>query len=503
MRLKKLSVVSIAMAAALGMLAGCAMPSTGKRDGADETTTGSANEMAKSKAGDTTEEGQITLRVVDWSDSSMKRREEFNEQYMKDHPNIKIEYTMLTIDQFRNTIVTMIKSGEGPDLFPIPSGMSLSMALKEDWYQPMNPYVTEEFAKTLDASVLEEGITHKGEEWYTIPESTPVVNSLFYYNKDVLESAGVSSLPKSYAEFIEACKKITENGKGQVYGLIEGGKQLNRLDILARGLAGAAGGKIAQTSKVLTVDGKASYDSEAMVEAMGLLAQLVKDGSVHPDTVNIGAPEARELFAQGQAGFICQGMWCIAPWEKNYPDLNYGVMAVPTPDGSIKGGVQQVETSPWMGIYKQSKHPKEAAEYLMALFSEQYTYQASCVEDGNYISIVPAVNEKHIKNDVMKQYYDTAVQSARIIPSATKRNEKAYDFYAEVKDIQPNLGAIVQGVLSQSISDYQGELMKLSEASTLEWQRASEAVGLDYTNLDFPNWDVTKDYTEQDYAALQ
>ena len=285
--------------------------------------------------------------------------------------------------------------------------------------------------------------------------------------------------------------------------MIEGGKQLNRLDTLARSFAAVGGGKIAPTSKVLTVDGKAPYDSAAMNEAMALMAQLVSDGSVHPDTVNISAPEAREMFAQGQAGFLCQGMWCIPPWSQSYPDLNYGVMAVPVPDDGAKGCIQQVESSPWMGIYKQSKHPKEAGEYLMALFSEDYGYQSGCVSDGNYVSIVPSVNEKYMTNEVMKQYYEIASETAKVVPVATTRDEKAYDFYAEVKDVQPSLGAILQGVLSQSITDYSSELTKLAEASTTEWKRASEAVGLDYATFDFPNWDPLKDYTEADYAALK
>ena len=138
---------------------------------------------------------------------------------------------------------------------------------------------------------------------------------------------------------------------------------------MARSLAAAAGGKIAATTKVLTDGGRAPYDSEAMIKAMGLISQLVQDGSIHPDTVNISAPEAREMFAQGQAGFLCQGMWCIAQWGESYPDLNYGVMAVPVPDGMKDTYVQQGELSPWMGLYSQSKHPKEAAEYLMALYS--------------------------------------------------------------------------------------------------------------------------------------
>ena len=506
MKLKKMGALSLALAMTVTAMTGCAMPSTGGSDTTAAPTQEKTEASSKDSSSDTTaaeSDEKITLRIVDWSDSSLVRREEFNKKYMEDHPNITIEYTMLTIDQFKNTIVTMIKSGDGPDLFPIPTGMTLSTALKEEWYQPMNDYVTDEFLETLDPSVFEEGVTMKGEDLYTITEGIPVVNCLFFYNQDVLDQAGVTKIPETYSELVEACKQITESGNGEVYGLIEGGKQLNRLDTLARSFAAVGGGKIAPTSKVLTVDGKAPYDSAAMNEAMALMAQLVSDGSVHPDTVNISAPEAREMFAQGQAGFLCQGMWCIPPWSQSYPDLNYGVMAVPVPDDGAKGCIQQVESSPWMGIYKQSKHPKEAGEYLMALFSEDYGYQSGCVSDGNYVSIVPSVNEKYMTNEVMKQYYEIASETAKVVPVATTRDEKAYDFYAEVKDVQPSLGAILQGVLSQSIADYSSELTKLAEASTTEWKRASEAVGLDYATFDFPNWDPLKDYTEADYAALK
>lgn len=79
----------------------------------------------------------------------------------------------------------------------------------------------------------------------------------------------------------------------------------------------------------------------------------------------------------------------------------------------------------------------------------------------------------------------------------------ANDFYAEVKDVQPSLGAIVQGIISQSITDYDSALKTLANDTTTEWKRASEAVGMDYSSLEFPNWDATKDYTDADYETLK
>ena len=240
-----------------------------------------------------------------------------------------------------------------------------------------------------------------------------------------------------------------------------------------------------------------------MNEALGLIKGLVDDGSIHPDTINVSAPEARELFAQGQAAFLCQGMWCVSQWDANYPDLKYGVMAVPVPDGVTNTYVQAGELSPWMGIYKQSKHPKEAAEYLMALYDEQYGYQQSNVESGSFVSCIPEINEKYMTNEHMKEYYTIAEETSRVVPTLVKRDEKANDFYVEVKDVQPSLGAIVQGIISQSLTDYSSALKILADDTTTEWKRASEAVGMDYSSLEFPNWDVTKDYTDADYAALK
>ena len=495
---KKICSVLMAVTLAVTFLVGCgAMPSTGGEG------TENVNASVESNSNDVSEDGKITLRVVDWSDGSASQREEFHKKFMEEHPDIKIEYTMLTVDQFKNTIVTMIKSGEGPDIFPIPVGLTLNTAVEEEWYQPINQYVTEDFAAQFDPLSFAEGVTHIGDDWYTITEVMPTIQCLFFYNKDVLANAGVTEVPRTYSEFRAACKKVTESGKGNVYGWIDGGKQTNRMDVLARSLAAAAGGKIAATTKVLVDNGVAPYNTAEMQEAMGFIKGLVEDGSIHPDTINISAPEARELFAQGQAAFLCQGMWCIPSWDTNYPDLNYGVMAVPVPDGAKETYVQAGELSPWIGIYKQSKHPKEAAEYLMALYSEEYGYQSSCVEDGTFVSVIPAINEKYMTNEVMKDYYTIAEETSKVVPTIVKRDSKAYDFYTEVKDVQPSLGAIVQGIISQSIVDYESVLSELSEQSTKEWKRACEAVGMEYSVLEFSNWDATEDYTDADYEAIK
>ena len=158
MKLKRLGTLLLTAIIAATTLAGCgAMPSTGNGN-----ETGENASVIAATEEDT--DGQITLRVVDWSDGSATQREEFHKKFEEAHPDIKIEYTMLTVDQFKNTIVTMIKSGEGPDLFPIPVGLTLNTAVEEGWFQPINDYVTDEFRNKFDPEAFAEGVTDIGNQ---------------------------------------------------------------------------------------------------------------------------------------------------------------------------------------------------------------------------------------------------------------------------------------------------------------------------------------------------
>jgi multiple sugar transport system substrate-binding protein len=280
---------------------------------------------------------------------------------------------------------------------------------------------------------------------------------------------------------------------------------LNRMQILINAFANVAGGQIPQVAKALTVNGRINYDSDAMKSAFALFKQLYDDGSIHPDTVNLSAPEAREYFAQGEAAFLMQGNWCISAWDATYPDMNYGVMAVPVPDDGAKGHIAAEEPAPWMGIYKNSKHPQAAADYLMALYAytEGYQYQQDLVGKAGQLSIVKGMVEEHLSNENSIDYYNLANETSMPIPSATIRDINVYEFYSNVVDVQPGIGNLFQGLISGGLDDYESALTTLSDQLTEEWKRAAQETGIDFSVFEFPNWDPMKAYTAEDYNELQ
>lgn len=504
---KRLLAMSVAVAMA-GALSGCGVNVSTKEEAAASTeaskTESSAEAGTETQSGGTSGE-PITLKVIDWSDSTKARREEFHKKFMEENPDITIEYTVLTADQFKETVISAIKAGNAPDLFPIPSGMKLSTVLEENWYMPLNDYVPEEFLDSFADGALNEGITSMDGKTYVLPEAANIINTLVFYNKTVLEEAGIDTgnLPETWSEFTDVCKQVTEAGKGKYYGIIDSGAQANRLELAIRSLASLDGGKCSDISQMILEDGQNTMNSEAMQHAFEFYDTLVKEGCFHPNTVTMKAPEARALFAQNQAAFIIQGAWCISTWRQENPDLDFGVMPLPVPDDGMKGKLPYIGAQPWMGISAQCEHPEAAAKYLMALYSEDY--QAGLVEDGGFVSVIDSVNEAHMTDEVMKEYYRLNNEQAALAPDPIVGNPATAAVYAQAASVSPNLGEIAQGVLAQNI-DYKAELKTLEEKTQKEWMRAidaAKAAGAEIRaeDFEFKNWDPMTNYTKDLYEA--
>lgn len=448
------------------------------------------NTPSASNSGDET----ITLRVMDSSDSTQERRKVFNEEFTQRHPEIKIEYTMLSGDQLTQTLTTAIKSGDAPDLFALPSGVKLNTAVSEGWYQSMSPYLTQDFIDSFDTGALNEGVTTINGEIYALPEAANIVNSLMFYNKDIFEECGLDpeNPPKTWSEFLAACKTITEKGNGKYYGIIESGNAATRTEIELRSFANLAGAKCNYYGVMSIVNGNNPFSSDAMKQALNLYAQLAADGSIHPDSINLDAPSARAMFAQGQAGFLIQGAWCIPTWRADNPNFNFGVMALPVPDDGAKGGNPYIGAQPWMGISATCEHPEAAALYLSELYGVDY--QSKIVSDGGFVSCIKGVNEKAMTDPIMLEYYNLAISTGKLSPDPLALHPETADVYSKVKEVTPNLGQIVQGVMARSITNTDAALDAFSADTQASWEAAMKQAGVDISNFEFSDWDPMADY---------
>jgi ABC-type glycerol-3-phosphate transport system substrate-binding protein len=139
--------------------------------------------------------------VFDNSDSL----EKISSEYKKINPHVgDIKYRKFTIDSYKNDLIDALASGQSPDIFWINNTWMPSF---EDKVEPAFDWLTNEseFRSNFVDVVVNDFLIDK--KIYAAPLS---VDSLaLYYNKDIFNSVGITTPPKTWEEFDEDVRKTT------------------------------------------------------------------------------------------------------------------------------------------------------------------------------------------------------------------------------------------------------------------------------------------------------
>ena len=137
------------------------------------------------------------------------------EDFEKQNPNVKINYTKQDIKQYRETLTTRIENGNGPDIvtfhntwYPMLASVLLPL--------PTSTITNEEFKNNF-YPVAQKDLIHGG-AIYGIPSGIDTL--AMYINKDLFSASGVNP-PKNWNDFVNASRVLTvkdENGKIKTAG---------------------------------------------------------------------------------------------------------------------------------------------------------------------------------------------------------------------------------------------------------------------------------------------
>ncbi|MDR1824088.1 MAG: extracellular solute-binding protein [Bifidobacteriaceae bacterium] len=225
----------------------------------------------------------------------------FNEVY----PNITVVYKNFENTDYQPAIQPALKSDQGPDVFAVAPGGNVAdkrlftesaldltsfgeEALGADWKDKFaNGYVDQ---LSVDGKVL--GIPTGG-----------VGAGFFWYNADLFAEYGLTP-PTTYQEFVDVCKVFNDAG----------------ITCFTSGAGGEAG-FVTETLRVVVTSidptfyeaalkGEKSWEDPVMVEAIGIMRQMVEDGIIQDDAVGIlQYPDSNNAFMSGKAAIVQMGTW--------------------------------------------------------------------------------------------------------------------------------------------------------------------------------------------------
>lgn len=458
-----------------------------------------------------------TFRWVDSGDQKAVFWNAFFEKYMEAHPNVTVQYDALPWNEIAQVVPLGVRNGTAHDVFQRPLAVSLAQAVNEGWVTALDDVVPnfEEWKAGFPSGVFVEGITGFDGKTYSFPAtSNKRYGTHLLYNVDYLEEAGIdpSTGPLSVDEFVEAARKITENGSGQYFGFIMGGNQVNRWGNIVDGFARMAGAVSMQVGnfQVDLTTGTVPYTDPRYREAIDVLLRLRDDGSVFPGTLSMNAPEARARVPQGAAGMILQGPWNIPIWLRENPEFNFNIASQPLldPDTLVPltvgpGGDNEIHI--YSGATDANKQIAGDIFHYLGTQEGQVAWATlvGAADPAIFASAIAEADMNPLERDALLMFNE----QIRVGPSPIVRNRDTALVNLEFQPVTPSLAETVQGIYTEQITDIDAALQDLNDRAEAELDRAIAAAqekGAEVSRDDyvFPNWDANEDYGESKYAEL-
>lgn len=200
--------------------------------------------------------------------------------------------------------------------------------------------------------------------FYQLPWKTNPV--MMFYNKRLLEEVGVSSVPRTYSEFLAAGKKVSRDtdGDGQI-DIWMGERDIRPIwwqrlfDFFPFYIAASNG-------KTLFEHGNVAFANKASEDVLTFFQECYSQ-RLFPRTFFQGGDP---FFLEKKATHF-SGPWQVAAIQKFAPQIRYGVVPLPVPDDH-QGPVYTSGDYKNIAIFGNTKHPREAWEFVKFLVAAEH-----------------------------------------------------------------------------------------------------------------------------------
>ncbi|MBM6995735.1 extracellular solute-binding protein [Paenibacillus sp. DXFW5] len=326
-----------------------------------------SSNSSEGKSSDGSGSGSIKLTLWDQSvgntDPSAKLLPQIIEKWNSEHPDVQIERTGTTGEQYKTKIKTSLAANEAPDLFyGMGGGSFMQPYIESENVLEISSYLTDEI-KSKMAPGMAEAIETDG-KIYTLPVYTHIAN--LYVNTELFEKAG-AKIPTTYTELLDAVEKLKAAGiTPALIGEKDRWPGMYWYDMIAMRQAG-------HDAVIEAFKDPAKWDSPDFVAAAAKMQELAKVGAFNSSMLSMSYDEMLGAFNAGSGAMMFQANWVNAGIEDPSSATKGKVQVIPFPvfeDG--KGKATEIFGGAVDGFYVSSttKHPKEAVDFLMYL-SEQ------------------------------------------------------------------------------------------------------------------------------------
>jgi multiple sugar transport system substrate-binding protein len=341
------ALLAVSVFASLG-LAGCGQ--TGTNNTANTTSTATNQPVT------------LNALFMQQAGYSQQNIEDMTNAFEKAHPNIHVNLTFVPYESLHDKTVTALASGgAGYDTVLVDTIWTPEFA-RAGFLMDITDKIPEDVKSDAYAAALNTvGFNGK---YYGLPWIMDT--KYFYYNKKMLQEAGIANPPRTWDEVIQDAKVLKQKGIVK-YPIDWSWSQAEALICDYATLVSDFGGQILDGS------GKLVVNQGGAMKALNFMVDSLKLGLSNPASTQSVEDDVRKVMSQGQAAFSLN--WTYAYALENDKKQSAvagqigvsplpGTSAVPYPAPSVNGAMG-------IAIAKNTAHPNEALEYVQYLASKE------------------------------------------------------------------------------------------------------------------------------------
>ena len=394
---------------------------------------------------------QAEVRWSQWKTTEVgeKFMGELKAAFEKDHPEVKLTFVDSPFAGFHDKAIVLHQAKKLADV----------LLVQVDWVaefadlgmlEPLDGWIAKEPPAFMQGIPTAFHQKWRGKQYYLPIESGTVA---MFYNTDIFKAAGVAEPPKTWAEFAEVARKVTNPDKKTfaVTATLAVEPPTNATyDIYP--LILQAGGQILDPAT-----NRAAFNSPEGVKAIEHYVERVnKDKIAVPGILSNGEKEKRANFAAGNVAMMFEGPWGVAIQKQLNPNLNYNIAPLPvgaTSGGIVRGSLNTVTTN---------AENKEAAWKFVRWLSSPVGSAMWAKGTGGFPSRIDVANQDWFKEQKLFSAFTTQMERPNaqspflVMPNAVQMN----------KIITTEVQNVVQGkkAAKQALDDAAAEWNKILAA---------------------------------------
>jgi multiple sugar transport system substrate-binding protein len=363
-----------------------------------------------------------------YTDKMQPYFDDLTARFMEANPDIDVKVQVVSWNDIYDVLNTRVASNDPPDIMNLNYFANFAAdGLLYTADQIVSPEVLDSFIQTFRDNSKYEGTE------YAVADLAS--DRLFFYNKDILDAAGVKAPPATWSELLAACDAIKAYDSSIVPIAIPLGKEEAQAEFIM--WAGGNGGGVFK-------DGEWVINSPENLETLNFLQQLVDKGCTQPNPGTTDRSKgAWPLFAQGVAAMTNGSIFLPGELKNTYKsDVNFGVAPLIHNDGkdSITLGVQDY----FFGFKKEGN--QEAIQKFLDFLYEPDNYAGFLGAAGGFLPATKSAGEAMSSDPAIAPFID-------VLPTAIFYPSDQASWPAVQTAIQQTLGTALSGADKQQVLD--------------------------------------------------